>query len=104
MKKFLRLEEIKLALHDDEAILGDKIIKILWVRKEEIIAYTLVKKSIDSRDKWNILFIYSVDVDLGGKILNLEKPNLTKPILPKESEMKQNSRSRSAKLRIVEKK
>jgi hypothetical protein len=29
MKKFLRLEEIKLALHDDEAILGDKIIKIL---------------------------------------------------------------------------
>lgn len=78
MSTYLRLEEIKLALHDDEKILWDKIQKILWVKKEDIISYTVVKKSIDSRDKWNILFIYSIDIDLKQKNINLTKPNLLK--------------------------
>lgn len=43
-----------------------------------MVSYTLVKKSIDSRDKGNILFIYSIDVDLKGKPLNLDKPSLQK--------------------------
>lgn len=78
MQTYLRLEEIKLTLQDDENILGDKIQKILSMKKEDILGYTVVKKSIDSRDKKNILFIYSVDVDLKQKNINLTKPNLLK--------------------------
>lgn len=78
MQQYLRLEEIKLALADDESLLEPKILKILNCKKEDIISYNIVKKSIDSRDKHAILFIYSVDIDLKQKNINLTKPNLLK--------------------------
>ena len=78
MHTYLRLEEIKLELEDDEQLLPDKIQKILGVKKEDILEYIVVKKSIDSRDKGNILFIYSVDIDLKHKNINLTKPGLLK--------------------------
>ncbi len=78
MSQYLRLEEIKLTLADSELILADKISKILQIPKEGILSYKIVKKSIDSRDKANILFIYSVDVDLKDKNMNLLKPNPVK--------------------------
>ncbi|MBC7504080.1 FAD-dependent oxidoreductase [Candidatus Gracilibacteria bacterium] len=78
MQQYLRLEEIKLALADDESLLENKILKILNCKKEDIISYTVVKKSIDSRDKHAILFIYSIDIDLKQKSINLTKPNLLK--------------------------
>lgn len=78
MHQYLRLEEIKLALTDDEKLLETKILKIIGCKKEDIISYTVVKKSIDSRDKNAILFIYSVDIDLKQKNINIAKPNLLK--------------------------
>jgi uncharacterized protein len=78
MTQYLRLEEIKLALIDDESLLETKILKILGCKKEDIISYDIVKKSIDSREKNNILFIYSVDIDLRQKNINLTKSNLLK--------------------------
>lgn len=51
MSKFLRLEEIKLELKEDEKVLADKILKILGAKKEDLVSYKVVKKSIDSRDK-----------------------------------------------------
>ena len=41
-------------------------------------SYTLVKKSIDSREKPNILFIYSVDIELKNKKVDIKKPQLAK--------------------------
>lgn len=78
MPHYLRLEEIKLTLADDESVLTDKIAKILSIPKEGVLSYKIVKKSIDSRDKQNILFIYSVDVDLKDKNVNILKPNSVK--------------------------
>ncbi len=78
MSHLLRLEEIKLTLADNESVLADKIAKILSISNEGIISYKIVKKSIDSRDKQNILFIYSVDVDLLDKNVNILKPNPVK--------------------------
>ncbi len=78
MPHLLRLEEIKLTLQDDESMLSDKIAKILQILKEGIVSYKIVKKSIDSRDKQNILFIYSVDVDLKERNVNILKPNPVK--------------------------
>jgi uncharacterized FAD-dependent dehydrogenase len=78
MSQFLRLEEIKLALADDESLLETKILRILGCKKEDLITFTIVKKSIDSRDKNAILFIYSVDIDLKQKNISLTKPNMLK--------------------------
>ena len=101
MQTYLRLEEIKLTLSDDEKIISDKIQKILGLKKEDIINYNIVKKSIDSRDKGNILFIYSVDVDIKNKNINITKPNMFKhkakwieqfvyeiPVVPKDPNKK----------------
>lgn len=78
MQPLLRLEEIKLRLEEDEKILGYKIQQILLLQKEDIVGYQIVKKSIDSRDKSNILFVYSVDVELKNRAPNCMKPHLMK--------------------------
>jgi uncharacterized FAD-dependent dehydrogenase len=63
--KLIRLEEITLRLDENEEILKNRISKILGVPEAEIISYEIVKKNIDSRQKNNILFVYSVDVRVG---------------------------------------
>jgi hypothetical protein len=65
-------------LNEDEQILWEKIQRILQSPKGEIQSYKIAKKSIDSRDKRNILFIYSVDVELHNQSIQLNKPNLIK--------------------------
>ncbi len=57
----IRIEEITLTLEENEELLKKKIIKILALPEKEILSYSIVKKTIDSRKK-NILFVYSLDV------------------------------------------
>lgn len=71
--RYLRLEEIKLSIKEDENNLEWKILKLLWIRKEDLKDLKIVKKSIDSRDKKDILFIYSVDLELKNTKIDLEK-------------------------------
>jgi len=60
-KIILRIEEIVLSLDQKEFVLLDKIVNILSIPKNGI-KFNIVKKSIDSRDKKKILFVYSVNV------------------------------------------
>ncbi|MEI7620192.1 MAG: FAD-dependent monooxygenase [Candidatus Falkowbacteria bacterium] len=60
----IRIEEVTLELNDDEEILKSKISQILGLPEKEIIKYNIVKKNIDSRQKRNILFVYSLDVEV----------------------------------------
>ena len=61
----IRVREIRLSiLNDSEDALINKLTKILNVSKEDIISYEIEKRSIDSRDKNNILFVYNLDVTL----------------------------------------
>lgn len=64
MKKYIKIEEIKLALIDDENLLWEKIVKILWIKNEEMLDFKILKKAIDSRNKRDILFVYSLWVEL----------------------------------------
>ncbi|MDD3302476.1 MAG: NAD(P)/FAD-dependent oxidoreductase [Candidatus Gracilibacteria bacterium] len=76
MKKYIKIEEIKIGLNDDETILRTKILKILGVQERELINYKIIKKAIDSRNKRDILFVYSVSVELKDNekyFLNVEK-------------------------------
>lgn len=58
MKKYIKIEEIKLTLNEEESWLLDKIIRILGVKKDEILDYKIVKKAIDSRNKRERFFLF----------------------------------------------
>lgn len=60
----IRINEIKLSLDEDEALLRDKAAKILKINSKYIKSYTIFKKSVDARKKDNIHFSYSVDVEI----------------------------------------
>lgn len=75
MKQLIRIEEIKLNLNEEEKLLEEKIIKILWIKKEDIISFKIVKKAIDSRNKKNILFVYSIDLNILNQETFFEKVN-----------------------------
>lgn len=64
MKKLIRIEEIKLTLDNEENLLQSKILKILWIKFEDILNFKIAKKAIDSRNKKEIFFVYSVDVTI----------------------------------------
>ena len=61
----IRVRQIKISIHEDNK---DNIIKHiskkLKVKENEIINYKINKKSIDARDKNNILYVYEFDVEL----------------------------------------
>ncbi len=79
-KKLLRIEGIILKLQDSEDILVDKIAKILSTPAKVVSNFEIVKKAIDSRDKKDILFVYSVNVKFDDrKILShISKKNITR--------------------------
>ena len=56
----IRVCQIKVSiLNDLEDTLINKLTKMLRVNKEDIISYEIDKRSIDSRDKNNILYVYN---------------------------------------------
>ena len=61
---FIRIDEILLTLHDKESALAGKSAKILGIKEKEIIRCSIAKRAIDSRKKENILFVYSVNVEI----------------------------------------
>ncbi len=63
-KKLIKIEEINFTLDEDENLLQNKTAKILWVKVENIISFEKVKRSYDSRNKNNILIVWSVLVDV----------------------------------------
>lgn len=64
MEKLIRIEEITLRLDEQENNLKGKISEILGVSEKEITSYEIVRKNIDSRQKRNIIFVYSLDVSV----------------------------------------
>jgi len=69
-KKLIRIEEVTLHLDESEEILLSKISEILDLSEVEILEYKIVKRNIDSRQKF-ILLVYSLDV----KIKDISKIN-----------------------------
>lgn len=58
----IRINEIKLALDEEEELLVQKAAKVLKINKKYIDSYTIYKKSIDARKKDDVHFTYSLDV------------------------------------------
>ena len=61
----LRIREVKIPISlDNNEYIKKKISKLLNISKEEILDYKILKKSIDARDKNNILFIYEFALNI----------------------------------------
>lgn len=71
--KLIRIEEIQFSLDEDENLLQEKIIKILWIKNSELLNFEIVKKAIDSRKKDNIKIVYSANIDLWNNENYFEK-------------------------------
>jgi uncharacterized protein len=59
----LRLTEVKLPLDHLEAEIEAAILKKLQIAKEELISYSIFKRSYDARKKGEIVFVYILDVE-----------------------------------------
>lgn len=60
----IRINEIKLALDDDESLLKQKASKVLRINEKYIGTLAIYKKSVDARHKDDVHFTYSVDVTI----------------------------------------
>lgn len=64
----LRIQQIKLPIDHDESELKSKIASTLKISEDIIKKIEIFRKSIDARKKDNILFIYTVDIELSEEI------------------------------------
>ena len=62
----IRINEIKLPLDADKNDLLISAAKLLKIPAEKIKSLAIAKKSLDSRKKSNLFFVYSVDVEING--------------------------------------
>jgi len=60
----IRITQLKLNINHTKEDLKKQIVKQLKVPEEEIISYSIVKKSIDARKKNEIAYVYNVEVNV----------------------------------------
>lgn len=60
----IRIDEIDLGLREDVSKLEARIITLLGIKRSNLKGFEIVKRAIDSRNKNNIMFVYSVVVEL----------------------------------------
>ncbi|MBE6013233.1 MAG: hypothetical protein E7234_11870, partial [Lachnospiraceae bacterium] len=60
----LRISNIKLHIGLKEESLTEKVCRILKISKKDIRSFSISKKSIDARNKEDIFYIYSVDLEI----------------------------------------
>ena len=74
----LRVSNLKLTIDEDISILKKLVIKKLGIKENELLKYSIYKESIDARKKGNMMFVYTVDVELKNeeKILKRKHKDL----------------------------
>jgi uncharacterized FAD-dependent dehydrogenase len=69
----LRLTEIRLALDHDPDALNAAILKILAIPAADLIGYRLHRRGYDARKSGEIVFVYTLDVEVRNEAALLEK-------------------------------
>lgn len=64
----LRINELKLSLHHNEDELRAAIIQKLAITAEELLDFSIFKRSYDARKKSSILLIYQLDISLAENV------------------------------------
>lgn len=69
----LRVRNLRLGIGESEQALPERIAHVLGVRREDILRWRILRKSLDARDKNDLAFVYSVEVqvpeDLSKRVL-----------------------------------
>jgi len=78
----LRLNEVKLPLNHTEAELPAAILARLGIAAEELLGFTVFKRSYDARKKAAIVLIYSLDVDVANEAAVLERLRHDSHLMP----------------------
>ena len=69
----LRLNEVKLPLNHTEAELPAAILARLDIAAEDLLGFTVFKRSYDARKKSAIVLIYSLDIDVRNEAAVLQR-------------------------------
>ncbi|MEW5837870.1 MAG: NAD(P)/FAD-dependent oxidoreductase [Pseudomonadota bacterium] len=69
----LRINEIKLPLEHPPESLPAAIVQRLKIKKDELLGFTIFKRSHDARKKNDLLLIYAVDVELADEAAVLQR-------------------------------
>ncbi|WP_310605441.1 NAD(P)/FAD-dependent oxidoreductase [Anaerosporobacter sp.] len=75
----IKINQLKLGIEHSKELLEDKVAKTLKVSKEQIKKYRIAKRSIDARKKNEILYIYSIEVDIADEqkiVARCKNPNV----------------------------
>ncbi|MDD6728247.1 MAG: hypothetical protein PUE08_03390 [Eubacteriales bacterium] len=91
----VRINEIRLSLDEEEAVLKSKAAKILKINEKYIESYTIYKKSVDARKKDDVHFTYSIDAVITldeNQIVQKCKSNKVQIVKPYKYEMPENKR------------
>jgi uncharacterized FAD-dependent dehydrogenase len=73
MNTMLRLTELKLPLDHPPGALRAAILQRLGLRDDELLGFSIFKRSHDARKKHALLLIYAVDVEVGNEAALLKK-------------------------------
>ena len=75
--KMIRINQIKLTPDKGKEELVQKAAKILRISEKEILSLKIRKQSTDARKKPNIMYVYTVDVEVSNeqKIMRRQKGN-----------------------------
>ena len=75
--KMIRINQIKLTPDKGKEELVQKATKILRISEKEVLSLKIRKQSIDARKKPNIMYVYTVDVEVSNeqKIMRRQKGN-----------------------------
>lgn len=60
----IRINQLKLNIHHSEKELEDRICRILKIRPSELRTFYIVKRSLDARKKTDIMYSYTLQVDV----------------------------------------
>lgn len=60
----IRIEEVVLSIDHKESDLMDQVVSILGIEKKDLISWEVAKRAVDSRNKRNINFVYSLDLKI----------------------------------------
>lgn len=82
----IRINQMKLPIEHTDAQLEQKICKALKIKKEQLITYQIVKKSIDARKKPMLHYVYSVSVTVASEEKIMKKVNDSNIMLIKPKE------------------
>jgi len=68
----IRVRQVKVSLNNKDKLIN-KVLKILFITKDELLSFKIIKESIDARKKDNILLTYEVEVEVKDEEKILKK-------------------------------